>query len=439
MKKQLLALGMAAVMTAGVLTGCGKGDSSSETKADNENITITVASRYSTDVEDEEYYRKKVEEFNKLDNGITVEMDNIATEADYLDKLRTSFANGDTPNVFLEYGGSRCLDYLESDALVDLKPYLKENNSEWYNTFYDSLWNQTTYDGYDGIYAVPFKSYMVLLYYNKDLFAQAELEPPKTIDEMLSACEKFKSMDIQPFQVGEKDNYRFGHFNNNLIIKTLGVDAVDKLASRDLAYDSKEMLGTYQTIADMVDKGYFGESILDMDSQMENSVFKEGNVAMHWDGTWFIPNELFGDDFYNHVGVVAFPYEDEACRDYAQGGSSDMFYVSKLNKSDEEIEASVEFLKFISSPEYYQGLDEVAQTIVPVKFEKTDKSPENPLLDDAIKIQASVTDMRTDVQNYDPESHMIDTVRSSLQGLAMGNSPEECGKAIVDRIEEYGE
>ena len=115
-----------------------------------------------------------------------------------------------------------------------------------------------------------------------------------------------------------------------------------------------------------------------------------------------------------------------------------MFFVSKLNKSQEQIDASIEFLKFITSPEYYQGLDEVAQTIVPVKFEKTDKSPVNPLLDEVNKIQSEVVDMRTDIQNYDPESHMLDTVRSALQGLAMGNSPEQCAEEIMQRIQEYG-
>ena len=110
------------------------------------------------------------------------------------------------------------------------------------------------------------------MYYNKDLFEKAGIEVPKTVDEMLAACETFKSMDILPFQVGEKDNYRFGHFNNNLVIKTLGVDAVDKLASRELAYDSDEMISTYKTMAEMVEKGYFGDNILDTDSTISDIV-----------------------------------------------------------------------------------------------------------------------------------------------------------------------
>lgn len=449
MKKRTLAVVLAATMTIGLLAGCGGGGNSgssggesstgSDDSGSKDDIVITVSTRYSNDNPDENYYREKVEEFSAMDNGITVEMDNISTEADYLDKLRTSFANGDTPNVFVEYGGSRCLDYLEADALLDLKPYLDENGSEWYNDFYESMWGQCIYEGYDGIYAVPFKSYIVPLFYNRELFEKVGIEPPETLDEMMDACAKFKEEGILPFQAGEKDNYRFGHFNNCLIIKSLGVDAVDDLASRDLAYDSDEMKATYQYMVDMMENGYFGENVLDTDAPTEVSAFKAGNVAMKWDGSWFIANEIYGTDFYDKVGVVPFPYGDESCKEYAQGGASDMFFVSQLNKSEEEIAASVEFVKFITSPDYYAGLDEVAQTVVPVKFEKTENSPENPLLDDVIEIQAGLKDVRTDVQNYDPESHMLDTVRSALQGIAMGDSADECAQNIMDRMAEYAQ
>lgn len=67
----------------------------------------------------------------------------------------------------------------------------------------------------------------------------------------------------------KKDVYRFGHFNNCLVIKSMGVDGVDKLASREIAYDGQEMMNTYQIMADMVSKGYFGNDILDMDATAE--------------------------------------------------------------------------------------------------------------------------------------------------------------------------
>lgn len=435
MKNQKLVALFLAVGMLFSLVACGGGSSSGSngSAAGKDSVTIRVASRYGADVPDEDYYRQKVEEFNALDNGIIVEMDNIPTESEYLDKLRTSFASGDTPNVFIEYGGSRTLDYLEADALVNMEPYFEED-SAWKDTFYPAMFDELQYDGYDGTWGVPFKSYIVVLYYNTEIFEENNLTPPSSFDDLQEVCEQLLDLGIKPFQTGEKDVWRFGHFHNNLVIKSLGTEAVDNLANRSLSYDSAEMLETYALISDMVQKGYFGEDILNTDYNTEKATFASGGSAMRWDGSWYV-SEIFGTETYDRTGIVAFPYVDEAYANMAQGGSSDMWFVSKLNKSEEEIAASVEFLKFITSQDYFAGNNEVAAVLYPADFEPTAATPANPLLDTIKEIASNATDMRTDIQNYDPESHMLDTVRNALQGLAMGNTPEECGAAIVNNIQ----
>lgn len=452
MKKRLVALVMAGVMVSS-LAACGgtpkAADSSGEQqemgnsetadpdagKKKDGDITIRVASRYGADVPDEEFFRKKVQEFSDMDNGITVEMDTIPTESDYLDKLRTSFANGDTPNVFIEYGGSRVIDYLEAEALVDMQPYYDEDQ-DWYTTFYPSMFEELKYEeeGYEGIWGVPFKSYMVVLYYNKEIFEQNGLTAPKSWDEMLEVSAKLKEAGVKPFQVGEKDIFRLGHFHNNIVLKSLGADAASKLADRSLAYDSPEMLETYNKIGQLVEEGYLGDDILNTDYNTEKSTYAAGECAMRWDGSWYV-SEIFGTDIYDKTGVAAFPYIDEQYKDVAQGGSSDMWFVSKLNKSQEEIDASIEFVKYITSSEYFAQNNEVSSILYPAEFTATDKTPENPLLDEVKNIAGQMKEMRTDLQNYDPQSSMLDTVRNALQGVAMGNTPEQCGQDIVNSIE----
>jgi len=444
MKKTVVKRFLSAVLTtvmAFTMTACGSsdtGEEGSKTKGSKGDVTISVSSRYSADIPDDEFYRQKVEEFNAMDNGITVEMDNIVTESDYLDKLRTAFANGDTPNVFIEYGGSRALDYIEADAIVDMKPYYDEDK-EWYDSFYDSMFESLIYPEYEGsIWGTPFKSYVVSLFYNKEIFEQQGLEAPTTWDELMDVCEKLSAAGIQPFQAGEKDTFRFGHFHNNIIIKSLGVEGVDKLAERTIAYDSPEMVETYQKIADMNKKGYLGVDTLNMDYTTEKETYYAEGCAMRWDGSWFV-SEVYGKDVYDKTGAVAFPAINEEYAAEAQGGASDMWYVSKLNKSEEEIAASIEFVKYITSTEYFAGNNEVAAVVYPVKFEATENTPENPLLDEVTALLDGYTVIRTDVQNYDPESHMLDTVRNALQGIAMGNSAEQCAKEITGRIEVTGE
>lgn len=400
-----------------------------------DDITITVASKYGGTGDNDNFYRSRVEEFNALDNGITVEMDNISSEVDYLDKLATSFADGNTPNVFVEFGGSRCLDYVEADALVDLQPYL-DYDEEWKSSFIDGIWDATQYEGVEGTWGIPFHLYDVCLFYNKEILEENGIEPPATFDELLAACETLMENGVYPFQVGESDIYRFGHLFNCLALKTYGTDVVEQLADRSLPYDSPEMIELYQIIKDMYDKGYLGENPLSTDAATEDSLFLSEQAAFKYDGTWFI-SAAMNSDIYDKIGVVAFPTINEEFASVNQGGADMIWYVSKLNKSEEEIAASVAFVKYMACSDFAAEHVKVAPDTFPFTYELSGEAADSRLLQKVQELMNQTTEFRTDIQTYDTASHMINTVRNALQGLAMGNSAEECGQEIVERIAEY--
>ena len=400
-----------------------------------DDVEITIATRYGADVPDEIYFRQKIEEFNAMDNGITVVMDTIPTESDYLNNLRTNFASGDAPNVFTEYGGARTLDYLESNALLDLTPYFVQY-PEWKASFNPGIWDKLSYKGYDGVWGVPFKMYTVVLFYNTEIFNRQGLTSPKNWDELQDVCAKLMAAGIKPFQVGEKDVWRLGHFSNNLIVKSLGVGAVSQLADRSLSYDSPEIVKTFDMIQKMMEKGYFGEDILSTNYTTEKSIFASEGCAMRWDGSWYV-SEIFGTPIYDKTAAVPFPYVNEEYQYHAQGGANDMWFISTLNKSQEEINASVALCRYLTSEEYTAGNNEVAAALYPIVFTPTPATPANPLLEQVQAIADSMVEMRDDIQTYDKQSHMLDTVRAALQGIAMGRTGEECAQEIVDRIEQY--
>ena len=183
-----------------------------------------------------EYAQEKINEFNEIDNGITIEITNINTESNCLDRLSTDFVSGDTPNVFMEYGGARCLDYIEAGTLLNLQPYL-EADEEWYGNIMESCWEPAHFEdyGYEGLYCIPYSNYQVVLYYNKDILEENNVEVPTTWDELLAACETLKGNGVQPFIVGEKDNFRFGHLHTILSLKAYGADIGKKLGNREVA------------------------------------------------------------------------------------------------------------------------------------------------------------------------------------------------------------
>lgn len=384
------------------------------------------------------YFQDKIDEFNALDNGITVDITNIATESDYLDRLAADLAGNDAPNVFLEYGGSRVIDYMDSDALVNLQPYL-EADQEWYDGFQESAWEPAHYEdyGYEGLYAVPFTNYQIVFFSNKEILDQYNLEVPETWDELLSACATLKENGVQPFIVGEKDDYRFGHLHTVLSLKTYGADVGKKLASREMAYDGEEMENVYGMIQTLIDNGYLGDNLLSTDANQENSAFTNGECAFQFQGSWRASSLASSEsDLYANKSIVVsrFPSVNEEYAKVDMGGGNESFFVWKLGKSDEEVQASIVLLKYITSVDFCNGLQEISPNTMAVK---TTVETDNYILNDIMTIMQDTESIVGDLQNYDSQSHMINTVRSALQSLAMGNTPEEVGAQIIDTMSQY--
>lgn len=417
--------------TSQAAAASGADETASGEEGNKEDITISIISRYGSDAPDEAFFRQQVDQYNAMDNGVTVESDTITTETEYYEKVRTSFASGDTPNIFLEYGGSRTIDYVESDAIIDMQPYFDED-PDWYNSFFPSMFGDLTYDEYPGIWGVPYKAYTVSLYYNKEIFEKNNLTPPESWDDLMNVCQKLTDAGVKPFQFGDSDPWRFGHLLNNMVYRGLGTDAAYKLADRSLGYDSPEMIDIFQKMIDMIDKGYLGTDLLSTDYNTEKSVFASGDSAMFLGGSWYIA-EIEGTEFYDKVGVVSFPYLDEKYKDQAQGGASDMWFISKLGKSEEEIQASVDFIKWLTSQEQYLAYRDAAAAIYPVGLEASEEAS-NPLLDEVNGLVDTYSSMMTDIQNVDPDSQSMDVVRNALQGLAMGTSAEDTGKSIQEQL-----
>ncbi len=427
--KKGIALALSATMMFS-LVACGGLDKSKESK--NENIEIRLTSRWGGEETLSKYFNEKIDEFNSLDNGITIVADNVTDEQQYFDKLSSQFGAGTQPNIFINYGGTSIKDYIESDMLLDLTPYFKEDK-EWKESFLP-LFEKWESDG--KTYGVPVMLYQILLYYNNDILTDNGLEVPKTIEELELACSKLVEAGVVPFQLGEGSNFRAGHLLNNLAYKLYGGEIADRLASREVNYDSKEMMELYNIIQKWNAAGFFGENPVSVDNNGEKAAFLSGESAFRYDGAWFV-DEIKTSEVSGKAGVTAFPYfkEKEQFKDHVQGGSGQGFSIT--DSGNKEInDAAVEVVKFLTSKEYYAGLEKAnGGGIYPVKF---DSDPETKIDDMTVKVKEIIEQAETfkgDIQEVDPETHMLNTVRSALQGLFVGNTPEQCGKEIVESEE----
>lgn len=406
----------------------GKPKNAGQTKK-TEPIEIRLSSRWGGEEPLSKYFNEKIKEFNDQNSGIKIVADNVTDEKQYFDKLSSQFGAGVQPNVFINYGGSGIKDYIEGEVLLDLEPYFKED-AEWKNSFLPLFekWQKE-----DKTYGVPVMLYQILLYYNKDILKEQNLEVPNTIEALEKVSEKLVNAGKTAFLLGESSNFRAGHLLNNLAYKAYGTGISNLLARREIVYDSVEMLDFYALIKKWNDKEIFGPNPLSVDNNAEKAAFLSGKSAFRYDGSWFA-GDILGSEAEKSIDVAPFPYFEgkEENKSAVQGGSGQGFSIT--DSGNKEInDAAVKVVKFLTSKDYYAGLERVNNGgIYPVKF---DSLSDTKISEMTLKIKEIVAESKSfggDLQEFDPEVHMLNTVRTALQGLFLDGTPASCGKQIVE-------
>lgn len=105
-----------------------------------------------------------------------------------------------------------------------------------------------------------------------------------------------------------------------------------------------------------------------------------------------------------------------------------------LENYDEEIAATVKFIKYLTSVD---SINEMCKSSPTTYAEKVTIDTGNYLLDDVNAIMAENTESKLEIPTYDSNTAAMDTIRNSLQALATGASAQEVGDDIVDKMSAY--
>lgn len=445
-KKISMVLAIAISVSMLGLTGCGSnsGDNTAATssatsatsgsseKASNEPVTIRILTRLSSNQPNAVAFRDRVKEFQDKNPTVTIDDQSIEDESSFNTKFKTAVASGDVPELFQTYGGAAFSEYAKSGVAADLSGDL-DADKEWSGAFLPVFENFQFAD-VKGTYAVPYEFFAVALFYNKDLFAQINAEPPKTVEEFEAVADKFKAAGIVPFALGEKDVWRGGHLLANLIDKKLGADMNTKLADRTAKYDDPEVVWVFSLIKDWTNKGYFGDKPATYDNNAEKAMFHSGKTAMHMNGSWYVP-EATVSPIADKVGVVPFPYfsDKPENQNVWMGGAGGAFCISGKAEGAKR-DAVLSLLKFTTSVDafkYYQKVQKGG--IFPVKLES------DPSIVDRLTVDYSSllgdAQFKAEVYSYDPLPTMSDKVRNEIQGMFAGQDPGTTAKNIQAEID----
>lgn len=194
MKKRVLAALMCTALLAGILSGCSSGsngegseeNSSKEQQADKKLVFWTLQ-QSSKDIEAAQ--NEAVEEFEK-EYDCEVEI-TAFPYTELRDKLITALSGGKGPDILMMdqiWTGQ----YASSGFAYDLGEFIESDDTFVEEDYFQGAWDSCSYLG--KTYGVPFDvGVWGMLYYNKDMFKEAGLDPekaPETWDEFLEYGKK---------------------------------------------------------------------------------------------------------------------------------------------------------------------------------------------------------------------------------------------------------
>jgi raffinose/stachyose/melibiose transport system substrate-binding protein len=318
-KFKILNLSLVGALTLG-LTACGGSDNESSaspeasaapaaTKAaateapKAEKVTITFQNIYPDPTDPKHGMMKKlVAEYEAAHPNIKIELDSLNTDQQKL-KLKTQAASKEVPDITIVNPAAQMQPYVDAKLLAPLNDMVDQNGLK--ATFQEGILDWYTFD--KNIYAVPDGNNIAVVYYNKELFAQAGVKVPTTFEEMVEAVKTLKAKKIQPMAIGEKDTWTGSFLFMNMLLRTNnGPGFLKEVLAGKKTFEDPAFVAAVDAFQNLVQAGAFQEGATSFDYNAGENLFKTGKAAMYFMGSW-ATGGIETSSVNGKVGVFKFP------------------------------------------------------------------------------------------------------------------------------------
>ena len=227
------------------------------------------------------------------ETGVKVVFETYAPTDVYKNKITAAASGKLLPDVFNPISDKRELaSYINAGYIADLTDAM---NDGWKDVFFEKSLVQNSFpEGNEwnvkpGIYGVPLDVSTLMIYYNKDLFAQAGLDPenpPQTWPEFIEAGKKLRDAGIQPFVSGFGEAWLIGAFASSYQWSLFGKQGIIDTIEGKIPYTDKRWLEIFKLFEEMKDNKMFASGIVTMVNKDAERTFAIGKAAMALNGSW---------------------------------------------------------------------------------------------------------------------------------------------------------
>jgi sn-glycerol 3-phosphate transport system substrate-binding protein len=284
-------------------------------------------------------------DFEKENPGIKVHPIYSGTYQDSITKALTAVKSNDAPAMSVLLS-TDMYTLIDEDAIVPWDPLISTaEDRAWLQGFYPAFMENSQTGG--KTWGIPFQRSTIVLYYNKEMFKEAGLDPnhaPETWKEMAEYGQKLTKRDAsgKVTQWGVQipaSGFPYWLFQG--LTTENGVQLMNA-AGTETYYDKPAVIEAVQYWVDLTSKyKVHPEGIVEWGTTPKD--FFERKVAMMWTTTGNLTNVRSNAKF--DFGVAMLPANKR--RGSPTGGGN--FYLFKQTKPEQQA-AAFKFVKWITSP-----------------------------------------------------------------------------------------
>ena len=335
------------------LGACGKGGTeNAETQAGEsskvsaEEIVISMYMNVASSKEAEEAFKREVVDvFEKNNEGVKID---IVYMEDPTGIATQQVAAGGGPDI-LKVDPTNVQLFAEAGYLQELDDYADKYG--WNELFDD--WAMSLTSREDTLYALPEAVEGLVVFYNKDMFAEKGWQIPTNYKEYIEVCEAIKAENKIPLSFGNAD-YKAANqwWISQGYTSALGKEKFHALLQGELSWESDDVRTATEQLASMWSNGYVYENSAGITLEDARNLFVGQDAAMMMSGQWDV-FELLNAEPEFEWGAFKMPAwygdEEDAALPFALGGSF------AVNKNSKHPELAADFINCIFADEVVLG------------------------------------------------------------------------------------
>ena len=252
-----------------------------------------------------DYNDALVEQFNEAHDDVQIVYEDVLTGTftENNQKVRIALENEAGPDVLGGVDVGANLQALVSTGQVrDLTEYYRA--SGLIERIPPNLLAQVTIEG--RIYAIPQNMESVGVFYNKDVFAELELEVPTTQEEYIDVLEAVKDAGYFGYTMGLAGGWPSALMASMFMYSSAGSEYIDVLGGTQPWTECDNCLDGLNAFYGMVANGYANPDPLGIDYNQSLDLFYQQINVMVLNGPWFIDDAMAAEPEFE-IGFFYLP------------------------------------------------------------------------------------------------------------------------------------